>query len=63
MNPKIETADTATPSDEQRLAELGYKQELKRGMTLTDVVVYGLISWSQLPEWGSSKPSSTSPTA
>jgi amino acid transporter len=43
MNPKIETADTATPSDEQRLAELGYKQELKRGMTLTDVVVYGLI--------------------
>ena len=43
MNPKIETADTATPSDEQRLAELGYKQELNRTMTLTDVVVYGLI--------------------
>ncbi|MEO7122086.1 MAG: APC family permease [Lacisediminihabitans sp.] len=30
-------------SEEERLQALGYKQELKRSMSLTDVVVYGLI--------------------
>jgi amino acid transporter len=31
------------PASQQRLESLGYKQELSRTMSLTDVVVYGLI--------------------
>ena len=41
-----ETKHTDSPlghAPEDDLASLGYKQELKRTMTLTDVVVYGLI--------------------
>ena len=30
-------------ASQQRLESLGYKQELNRTMSLTDVVVYGLI--------------------
>lgn len=37
------TAGSTTETSEQQLAALGYKQQLKRTMTLADVVVYGLI--------------------
>lgn len=44
MQPEKTNADTPlVPSPEDELASLGYKQELKRTMTLADVVVYGLI--------------------
>ena len=37
-----ETQATNT-TDEEQLAALGYKQQLKRSMSLSDVVIYGLI--------------------
>lgn len=43
MNVHYDADDATTSAPEQRLAELGYTQELKRSMSLTDVVVYGLI--------------------
>ncbi len=43
MNVHKTTDAPPAPLAEQRLADLGYKQELKRSMSLTDVVVYGLI--------------------
>lgn len=36
-------ADPSDSASQQRLESLGYKQELNRSMSLTDVVVYGLI--------------------
>lgn len=44
MQPENRHADIPlAPTPEEELAGLGYKQELKRTMTLTDIVVYGLI--------------------
>lgn len=44
MSPQSEVpAVPDTETSEEQLAALGYKQELRRSMSLTDVVVYGLI--------------------
>ena len=42
-SPSPGATDPAQQPGAQRLAEFGYRQELRRSMSLTDVVVYGLI--------------------
>jgi hypothetical protein len=42
MTPELSPAPRIS-SSQQRLESLGYRQELSRTMSLTDVVVFGLI--------------------
>ena len=45
------------------IEQFGYKQELRRGMGLWDVVMYGVLSWSSSPRNPSSAPFSRTATA
>ena len=48
----MSSADVSAPlKDEEELARLGYKQELKRSVSTTDLLIYGLIFMVPIAPW------------
>src|SRR6266536_5094065 len=43
MSEIVDPAETAEHSAQEALGKLGYKQELERGLSLWDLIVYGLV--------------------
>ncbi len=43
--------DQRTPAGGDQLAQFGYKQELKRGLSTTDLLVYGLVFMVPIAPW------------
>jgi hypothetical protein len=55
------TVEFGSPQGE--LAEFGYRQELRRSLSTTDLIVYGLVFMVPIAPWRSSERCTTRPRA